>query len=228
MAQMLSPDKIKQLVGKEAVSLVQQDMTIGIGSGSTVFYFIEALAQKVNNGFSCKAVPTSSQTLSLSQKQGITMVDLNQVDYIDITIDGADEIDEQLQLIKGGGSALLQEKMVAHASGQLIIIADESKLKKQLGAFPLPVEVIPYGWKKVQEYIYEIYEINAPLRMKDNQPLVTDHGHYILDCDFKTIADPSAINTALHLIPGVVETGLFVDMCDIAIIGKADGTIIKL
>lgn len=222
---MLSPDKIKQLVGKEAVSLVQQDMIIGIGSGSTVFYFIEALAKKVQEGFNCKAVPTSSQTLSLSQKQGITMLELNEVDHIDLTIDGADELDEQLQLIKGGGGALLQEKMVAHASQQLVIIADESKLKSELGAFPLPVEVIPNGWKRVQQEIQETYKISVILRMKNGDAFLTDSGHYILDCNFQSISAPAELNTLLNLIPGVVETGLFIGMCDMAIIGQVDGTV---
>jgi ribose 5-phosphate isomerase A len=225
---MLSPDKIKQLVGREAVSLVQQDMIIGIGSGSTVFYFIEALAQKVREGFNCRAVPTSSQTLSLSEKQGISMLELNEADHIDITIDGADEMDEQLQLIKGGGAALLQEKMVASASEQLVIIADNGKLKKQLGSFPLPVEVITYGWKNVQQQIQHAYKIDTALRMKEGKPLLTDHGHYILDCKFQTIQDPAALNTSLHLIPGVVETGLFINMCDMAIIGNEDGSIKRL
>jgi ribose 5-phosphate isomerase A len=225
---MLSPDKIKQLVGREAVSLLQPGMIIGIGSGSTVFYFIEALAQKVREGFQCKAVPTSSQTLSLSEKQGITMLELNDVAQIALTIDSADEIDDRLQLIKGGGAALLQEKMVASASGQLVIIADNSKLKQQLGAFPLPVEVIPYGWKNVQRQIQGAYGIDTTLRMKEGKPLLTDHGHYILDCKFQTISDASALNISLHLIPGVVETGLFVNMCDMAIIGNEDGSIRRI
>lgn len=225
---MLSPGEIKRLVGKEAVSLIQQDMTIGIGSGSTVFYFIEALGEKVRNGFSCKGVPTSLQTLSLAQQHGIPMIELNEAGQIDMDIDGADEIDEQFRLIKGGGGALLQEKMVAAASRQVVIIADEAKLKSQLGAFPLPLEVIPYGWKKVQQQIKDNWSIDSSLRMKNNQPLVTDHGHYILDCQFKNIPDPVQLNNSLHLIPGVVETGLFIDLCDLAIIGYPDGSIKRL
>jgi ribose 5-phosphate isomerase A len=200
-------------------------MTIGIGSGSTVSYFIEALAARVRDGLDCKGVPTSSQTLALAQKQGITMLELNEVDHIDITIDGADELDDQLQLLKGGGGALLQEKMVAYSSRQLVIIADNSKLKSQLGTFPLPVEVIPYGWKKVQQQIQESYKISVMLRNKNDKPFLTDNGHYILDCNFQSIDNAAELNTLLHLIPGVVETGLFIGMCDLAIIGHADGTI---
>ena len=225
---MLSPDEIKRLVGREAVSLVKQDMTIGIGSGSTVLYFIEALGEKVRNGFTCKGVPTSLQTLSLAHQHGITMLELNDVDHIDIDVDGADEIDEKFQLIKGGGGALLQEKMVAAASGQVIIIADSAKLKSQLGTFPLPVEVIPYGWKKVQQQIKQNWSVDSSLRMKNNQPLLTDHGHYILDCHFKNIPGPSELNNVLSLMPGVVETGLFINLCDVAIIGYPDGTIKRL
>jgi len=222
---MLSTDKIKQAVGEEAAGLVKNDMTIGIGSGTTVFFFIESLAKKVQQGLYCKAVPTSSQTLSLAQKQGINMIELNETGSIDLVIDGADEIDENLQLTKGGGGALLQEKMVAAASKQLVIIADSNKVKKQLGSLPLPLEVIPYGWKQVQHRIESQYSITTILRMKDETPFISDHGHYILDCHFPIIKDPASLNSSLHLIPGVVETGLFVDMCNLAIIGYADGHI---
>jgi ribose 5-phosphate isomerase A len=156
------------------------------------------------------------------------MVELNEVDHIDLDIDGSDEIDSHLQLIKGGGGALLQEKMVAAASGQVVIIADHAKLKTQLGALALPVEVIPYGWKIVQQHIRQSMSVNSSLRMKDDYPFLTDNGHYILDCQFGNITDPSLINTALHLIPGVVETGLFIDMCHLAIIGYPDGSIKRL
>lgn len=203
-------------------------MTIGIGSGSTVLYFIEALGEKVRNGFNCKGVPTSLQTLSLARQHGIPMLELNEVEKIDIDIDGADEIDEQFCLIKGGGGALLQEKMVAAAARQVAIIADNAKLKSTLGTLPLPLEVIPYGWKKVQQQVHINWSVDSTLRMKDNQAFLTDHGHYILDCQFKNIPDPSLLNIALHLIPGVVEVGLFIDLCDIAIIGYPDGSVKRL
>ncbi|MEI9944940.1 MAG: ribose-5-phosphate isomerase RpiA [Chitinophagaceae bacterium] len=218
-------NKIKQLVGETVVALVQQDMVIGIGTGSTVFYFIEALGKKVKNGLKCVGVPTSKQTKALAAEHGIALVELNDISSIDLTVDGADEIDEELRLIKGGGGALLQEKMVAAASKKLVIIADENKFKKGLGGFPLPVEVVPYGWKQVQQHIHEQYPIKSELRLHDNKPFVTDHGHYILDCPFKKIDDAMKLNTALHLIAGVVETGLFIDMCNMAIIGYPDGTV---
>ena len=225
---MLSTDEIKEQLGKEAAQLVQQDMILGIGSGSTVFYFINALAERVHNGLECAAVPTSEQTRLLAAQKNIKLVTLNEITVIDLTIDGADEIDQQLHIIKGGGGALLQEKMVAAASTQVVIIADHTKLVAQTGYFPLPVEVIPYGWKQVQHHIEQRHKIKIELRKKNNQPFITDHGHYILDCYFQQIADPAALNTSLHLIPGVVETGLFINMVDMAIIGYNDRSFQRL
>ena len=151
---------------------------------------------------------------------------LNDVDSLPVTIDGADEIDDRFQLIKGGGGALLQEKMVAAASKKLIIIADETKLVKQLGHFPLPVEVITGGWKQVQKKIIAIGCSEAALRKINDKAFITDNGHYILDCYFEKIEDATGLNISLHLIPGVVETGLFINMANAVIIGRADGTIV--
>jgi ribose 5-phosphate isomerase A len=224
----LSSNKIKQIAGKEAVKLVQPGMIVGLGTGSTAFYFIEALAARIKHGLECRAVPTSEQSRKLAKEMGIELVELNDVPAIDLTIDGADEIDPQLQLIKGGVGALLQEKMVAAASKQFVVIADESKLVKQLGAFPLPLEVIPYGWKQVQRRIQELHSIKTELRLKDDQPFITDHGHYILDCHFKQIGDPGMLNNTLYNIAGVVETGLFLNMADMAIIAYEDDSVRKI
>lgn len=222
---MLSSNEIKQILGREAAGLVTDQSVIGIGSGSTIRYFIEALGNRVREGMSCLAVPTSSQTRQLAAEHGIRTTDLNDVSSIHLAVDGADEIDHQLRLIKGGGGALLQEKMVAAASAQRVMIADHSKLKTILGSFPLPVEVVPYGWKQVQQCIREQYAITAALRMHNQEVFITDHGHYILDCPFETIPDPAALNIALHLLPGVVETGLFINLCELALIGFPDGRI---
>ncbi len=222
---MLTQEEIKKKLGKYAADLVPADITIGLGTGSTVFWLIQELAVRVRNGFSIKIVPTSNQTKKLAGEAGIGSVELNDVDSLPLTIDGADEIDDRFQLIKGGGGALVREKMVAAASKKLIIIADESKLVKQLGHFPLPVEVIPGGWKQVQKKIVESGCSKAELRKENNQAFVTDNGHYILDCHFEKINDATALNTTLHLMPGVVETGLFINMADAVIIGRADGTI---
>jgi len=221
---MLSTDEIKKLVAEKAVDLVQDGMVLGIGSGSTVAYFIAAIAKKFREGLVCTSVTTSSQTKLLAGKEGIKLTELNDVSFIDLTIDGADETDHQLQLIKGGGGYLLQEKMVAASSRELVVIADNKKYQPFLGEFPLPVEVIPYGWKQVRSKIENSFGIEAKLREKEGNPFTTDHGHYILDCCFQKIEDPAGLNARLHLIPGIVETGLFVDMCNKAIIGFPDGS----
>ena len=221
---MLLINEIKENLGREAAQLVQQEMTIGLGSGTTVFYLINALGERVQHGLTCTAVPTSEQTRLLAAQKNIKLLTLNDIAAIDLTIDGADEIDSQLHIIKGGGGALLQEKMVAAASKQVVIIADHTKLVTQHRYFPLPIEVIPYGWKQVQQHIEKMHEIKIQLRKKDNQPFITDHGHYILDCYFQQIVDPAELNISLHLIPGVVETGLFINRVDLAIIGYPDGS----
>lgn len=222
---MLNQQQIKQQAGEYAAKYVKNGMTIGLGTGSTVFFLIKALAEKVKQGLQFSAVPTSLQTAKLAQELGITLTTLDDVNELALTIDGADEVDPQLQLIKGGGAALLQEKIVAAAGRQLIIIADESKMVKQLGAFPLPVEVITFGWKQVQQKIIKSGCGNVALRMKDGKPLLTDHQHYILDCHYGKIEDAALLNTSLHAIPGVVETGLFINMATKIITGHADGNI---
>ena len=220
---MLTQDEIKQLVAKQAAQLVQNNMTVGIGSGSTIYWLIMELGKRVKKGLFFRAIPTSKQTATLAAQQNIPLCELNDIDRIDLTIDGADEIDLQLQLIKGGGGALLQEKMVAAASRELLILADQSKLVPQLGKFPLPLEVIPFGWKQVQRHIRETYQIESTLRMHDAQPFVSDHGHYVLDCPFERIEQPDILTFELNAIPGVVDNGLFVNMADLALIGYPDG-----
>jgi len=222
---MLSQEDIKKQLGKYAADLVPGNAIIGLGSGSTIYWLIEGLANRMQQGLSLKVVPTSTQTKSLAEKAGITTVDLNDIDVLPLTIDGADEIDGQFQLIKGGGGALLREKMVASASEQLIIIADDSKCVPQLGRFPLPVEVIPSGWKQVQKKILALGCKKVALRKEHTQAFITDNGQHILDCYFEKIDDAGALNISLHLIPGVVETGLFINMTHATVIGYADGTI---
>lgn len=222
---MLTQDEIKQLIGREAATLVKNNMTVGIGTGSTAYWLIMELGKRVKEGLLIKAVPTSKKTAALAAEQHIPLVTLNDVTEINITIDGADEVDPNLQLIKGGGGALLQEKMVAAASRQLVILADETKLVQQLGKFSLPVEVIPFGWKQVQRKIKEAYDIEATLRVKDDQPFISDHGHYILDCPFQLIENPDILSYDLNAIPGVVDCGLFVNMADMVMVGYYDGRI---
>jgi ribose 5-phosphate isomerase A len=220
---MLTQDEIKQLVAKQAAQLVQNNMTVGIGSGSTIYWLIMELGKRVKKGLFFRAIPTSKHTAALAAQQDIPLAELNDVDQIDLTLDGADEIDLNLQLIKGGGGALLQEKMVAAASRELLILADHSKLVAHLGKFPLPVEVVPFGWKQVQRHIRETYNIEATLRMHDNQPFVSDHNHYLLDCPFERIDQADVLTYELNAIPGFVDNGLFVNMADLALIGYPDG-----
>lgn len=222
---MLSSNEIKQRVALHASRLVEPGMTLGLGSGTTMYWFIMALAERVKEGLQFTAVPTSAEVQQLAEEKGITLKTLNEVEYIDLTIDGADEIDPAWQLIKGGGGALLQEKLVASVSRRLVIIADNSKLVQQLGKFPLPIEVVPYGWKSVQRRIEKSYTIDTSLREKNGKPFLTDHGHYILNCHFRQITDAPTLNGELNLVPGVVETGLFIDMVSAVQIGYPDGSV---
>ncbi len=222
---MLSPVEIKKSLGKYAAELVTNSSIIGLGTGSTVEWLIRELSVRVKEGLDIKAVPTSFDTRAKALEAGIAVIDLNEVDTISMAIDGADEVDPAFQLIKGGGGALLQEKMVAAASEKLMIIADESKYVTRLGKFPLPVEVIPNGWKQVQKKILADGCPWVELRSNINGPYRTDNGHFIIDCHYEAISDAVALNTALHLIPGVVETGLFIDMAETVILGYADGRI---
>lgn len=225
---MLSSNEIKQRVALKATRLVEPGMTIGLGSGTTMYWFVIALAEQMKDGLQFTAVPTSSEVEKLAAEKGIVLKALNDVESIDLTVDGADEIDPHWQLIKGGGGALLQEKLVASVSRKLVIIADSTKMVQQLGKFPLPVEVVPYAWKQVQRRLEQLYKINVTPREKNNQVFLTDHGHYILDCHFKQIADATSLNGELNLIPGVVETGLFIDMVGGLCIGYPDGSIKEL
>ena len=223
---MFSSDDIKKKLGYAAAEYVDNGMTIGAGTGTTAYWFLQALAAKIKNGLSVEAVPTSAQTARVLREQGVPLKELNEVDTIDLVIDGADEIDPAFNLIKGGGAAHLQEKMVAAASKKMLVLADESKLVSVLGAFPLPVEVIPYGSRQVARRINEKYGIEPRLRLKEGKPLVTDHGHHILDCPFGKIEHLHAVHAWLNQVPGVVENGLFLGYATATLIGYKDGTLV--
>ncbi|KIC93602.1 ribose 5-phosphate isomerase [Flavihumibacter solisilvae] len=216
---------MKETLGREAAGYVKDGMTIGVGTGSTAFWFIAALGDLVKSGLACRAVPTSLETDRLLRQLKVPVISLADTDEIDLTIDGADEVDHQMQLIKGGGGALLREKMVAFSSRKMIIIADETKLVKKLGAYPLPVEVIPYGYRQVSLHIKSEFGIDPTLRIKDGNPLLTDNGHYIIDCPFGEINDAAALHIMLNNTPGVVDNGLFLNLADNALIGYNDGTV---
>ncbi len=214
-------DVMKKNAAVAAAGLVQPGMVLGLGTGSTVYWLIEELGRLK---LTLKAVPTSKATAELATKAGIDLVDLNDTDAVDLTIDGADEIDREGHMIKGGGGALLQEKIVAAASRKLVIIADQSKLVNLLGRYSLPVEVIPFGHNQVVRRIRETGLCKRiSLRKWRENPYETDLGHYILDCAFEQIKDPVWLEHFLQSIPGVVETGLFLGMADMALIGEEGG-----
>ncbi|WP_376874188.1 ribose-5-phosphate isomerase RpiA [Albirhodobacter sp. R86504] len=233
MAAELSPiDKAKFAAAKSAVSYIEDGMRVGMGTGSTAAWMVRLLGERIREeGLKITGVPTSSRTADLARQVGINVIGLDEAKWLDLTIDGADEFDDELNLIKGGGGALLQEKIVATASDQMIVIADAAKSVKALGAFPLPVEVVPFGWQTTRALIEEmlvsldVLGRNTTLRLNGSQPYVTDEGNYIVDLHLNRIGSPRQLGLVLNQIPGVVENGLFIDICDIVIIGGGDGKI---
>ncbi|PHG16238.1 ribose 5-phosphate isomerase A [Bacillus toyonensis] len=214
---------LKQLVGEYAANFVKDGMNIGLGTGSTVYWTIQKLGQLVQDGLYFQAVPTSKKTEVLAKQLNIPLISLNNVQSLDLTIDGADEIDSDLQLIKGGGGALLREKIVASSSKELIIIADESKLVARLGNFPLPVEIIPFSWKQTESKIQSL-GCQTTLRIKNNGTFITDNNNMIIDCIFPNhISNPANLHEQLKMITGVVDSGLFINMTKKAIIGTKNG-----
>lgn len=233
MPSALSPiDKAKFVAAKKATEYVKSGMKVGLGTGSTAAWLVQCLGEQVrDNGLRIKGVPTSSRTAQLAREVGIEVISLDEAKWLDITIDGTDEYDSNLNLIKGGGGAHLLEKIVATASDQMIVIADASKKVGTLGAFPLPVEVIPFGWQTSKTLIEEtligmdVLGQTTTLRMNGDAPFITDEGNHILDLHLNRIGNPRQLSLVLNQIPGVVENGLFIDICDIVIIGHGDGRV---
>ncbi len=224
----VDPRQLKIAAAAEALTHVKSGMKLGIGTGSTAEEFVRLLAVKVAEGFEIIGVPTSERTAALCHELGVPLTTLEETPHLDLTIDGADEVDGDLSLIKGGGGALLREKIVAAASDAMIVIADESKVVDTLGRFPLPVEVNRFGLAAtklaIEKAITEL-GLEAPLnlRMKDGEIFVTDGGHYILDASFGRIPDTKALSDALFAIPGVVEHGLFIGLARAAVIAGTSG-----
>jgi len=219
-------DLMKKSVGEEAVTFVENGMKLGLGSGSTVYWMIRKLGERIKEeGIEVEGIPSSEQTAKWAREFGVPLTDFSAVKELDITIDGADEVDENLQLIKGGGAALFREKIIAQAAKKLIIIVDSSKIVKTLGSYPLPVEVLPFAWERTASEISKL-GCDPELRMKDGKPLITDNGNYILDCPFGTIGSPRELDGKLKTIAGVIETGLFVDLTSQVIL--SDGENIKI
>jgi ribose 5-phosphate isomerase A len=203
----------KKEVGEKAVEYVKDGMVVGLGTGSTVYYFISKLGQLVKQGLSIKGVPTSEHTEKLAIELGIPLVSLNEIEQIDVAVDGADEVDPELNLIKGGGGALLREKIIANAAKTFIVVADSHKNVDTLGTFPLPIEVVPFGYGMTMKYIRELGG-NPKLRQRRGTPFLTDNGNYIIDSSFQKINKPAELEKNLNLLPGVVDNGLFVGMAD--------------
>ncbi|MBC2127144.1 ribose-5-phosphate isomerase RpiA [Listeria marthii] len=215
----------KKIAGEKACEWIKDGMIVGLGTGSTVYYTIEKLGDMVAKGLQITGVATSEETAKQAEKLGIPLKSLNDVTEIDVTIDGADEIDADFQGIKGGGGALLREKMVANASLKNIWVVSEEKLVRNLGEFPLPLEVIPFGWKQIQREL-EKDDIETNLRKQSSgEVYVTNNGNYILDIINQTFTDTAMWQEKLAQIPGVVEHGLFLDYVDMIICGKANGEI---
>ena len=220
-------EQAKQRVAMEAVKHVKDGFVIGLGSGSTAAYMIKEIGRRVSeNGLRVLAVPSSSQAMLLAASSGVPVTTLDEHPVLDLVIDGADEIDPNFDMIKGGGGALLREKIVASSAKRVVIVADETKLVDKLGAFKVPVEVLPFGLAKA---IAGIKELDGVPVVREGQrkmgPVVTDNGNYIIDADFGLIDDAAELDKRLKMIPGVLETGLFIGLADVVYLGKSDGVV---
>ena len=215
----------KQRVGFRAAEFVEDGMSVGLGTGSTAYWLVERLGVRVREeGLRVRCVPTSRRTEEQARALGIPLVSLGEVGELDLAIDGADEIGPGLALIKGGGGALLREKLVASAARRFIVIADASKKVSVLGCFPLPVEVVPFAWELTARRVASVTKAEALLRRDEGgEPYVTDNGNYILDCRCGEIPDPAWTERELKALTGVVESGLFVGMADLAVVSTDEG-----
>jgi len=228
----LSPQDIaKRAAGAAAIDrYVTSGMKLGLGSGTTSHWMVRTLGERVRAGLDVVGVPTSTGTAELARQVGVPLADLNDLGELDLTLDGADEIDRRLRMIKGGGACLLWEKIVATASKRMVALVDDNKLVETLGAFPLPVEVIRFGWRSTQRLIERLLAEHGlagrevVIRGGVEAPVLTDSGNVILDCHLAAIADPDGLTATLNTIPGVVENGLFCRIADTALVGYPDGT----
>lgn len=216
---------LKEVVGKEAVKYVEDGMIVGLGTGSTVFYFVHALADKVKEGLNIQMVSTSIQTVELAKSLGLNIKELEEIDHIDLAVDGVDEIDKNFNAIKGGGAALFREKIVADIAKEVIWIYDESKDVEKLGKFNLPVEILPFGYSHTVRKLTEA-GLNPVIRKKDGEILITDNHNYIADLHLGYGFDIGEVKEKLANIVGVVEHGLFLNMCKLCIKGTPEGAVI--
>ena len=216
---------LKEVVGKEAVKYVEDGMIVGLGTGSTVFYFVHALADRVKEGLNIQMVSTSIQTVELAKSLGLNIKELEEINHIDLAVDGVDEIDKNFNAIKGGGAALFREKIVADIAKEVIWIYDESKDVEKLGKFNLPVEILPFGYSHTVRKLTEA-GLNPVIRKKDGEILITDNHNYIADLHLGYGFDIEVVKEKLANIVGVVEHGLFLNMCKLCIKGTPGGAVI--
>ena len=217
----MANDQEKEAAGRASVQFVREGNIVGLGTGSTAAYAVRELGERVRSGLKIRGIPTSVQTMKLARSLGISLTTFDEVQQIDVTIDGADEFDPQLNLIKGGGGALLREKIIASASKMVVIIADSSKQVATLGKFPLPVEVIPFAEALIANRISAL-GATVKLRQRDGKTFITDEGHHILDCHFGQIPDPPVLARKLSDMPGIVEHGLFIGLASVVLLAKGN------
>jgi ribose 5-phosphate isomerase A len=219
---LMAQDQEKEAAARASLRYVKNGQVVGLGTGSTAAHFIQLLAQQVKNGLKIRGIPTSERSRELALSLGIPLTTLDECQEIDVTVDGADEVDPQLRLIKGGGGALLREKIVASASRELVIVTDASKRVARLGKFPVPVEVIKFAEAVVER---KIAALGAKVRVRckaDGSPFLTDENNHILDCYFGQISDPDALARRLSDVPGIVEHGLFIGMASTVIVASGN------
>lgn len=222
-------EELKYEAAKEAVKVIKSNTTIGLGTGSTANFAINIIAEKYKNGEiqNIKCISSSTNSEKLAKELGLPITTFDEMQEIDVTIDGADEVDDNLNLIKGGGGALLREKILAQASKTEIIIVDSRKTSKVLGEkWALPVEIVPFAYQNEKKYI-ESLGAKVTLRFKDEKPFITDEGNYIIDCNFGEILSPNKLADLLNKRAGIVEHGLFIDLCNTLIIANENGIVVK-
>lgn len=225
----MTMDELKRQAAAQALAHVRDGMKLGLGTGSTAKHFVELLGERVRDGLKVIGVPTSEATRALAEQCGVALTTLDDIDRLDLTVDGADEVDPALNLIKGGGGALLREKIVAAASDRMIVIADDSKWVPALGRFPLPIEVVPFGLAATQRAIVQAFSqcgLSGEMAVRagpNGHAFVTDGGHWIVDARLGTITDAPRLAALLGAIPGVVEHGLFIGLASTALLAGSQG-----